>query len=38
MVCGGSGGLLDALESFDVLSFTGSADTVAIIRSHRAVT
>ena len=38
VVCGGSAGLLDALESFDVLSFTGSADTAAIIRSHRAVT
>jgi 3,4-dehydroadipyl-CoA semialdehyde dehydrogenase len=38
VICGGSGGLLDALEAFDVLSFTGSAETAALIRSHRAVT
>jgi 3,4-dehydroadipyl-CoA semialdehyde dehydrogenase len=29
--------LLDALTPFDVLSFTGSADTAAAIRSHAAV-
>jgi 3,4-dehydroadipyl-CoA semialdehyde dehydrogenase len=37
IVCGSSAGLLDALGPFDVLSFTGSADTAALIRSHRAV-
>jgi 3,4-dehydroadipyl-CoA semialdehyde dehydrogenase len=37
IVCGGSAGMLDALQPFDVLSFTGSADTAAIIRSHAAV-
>jgi 3,4-dehydroadipyl-CoA semialdehyde dehydrogenase len=29
---------MDALEPFDVISFTGSADTAALIRSHAAVT
>lgn len=38
VVCGSSAGLLDALEPFDVVSFTGSADTAALIRSHAAVT
>lgn len=37
VVCGSSQGLLDALEPFDVLSFTGSADTAATIRSHAGV-
>jgi 3,4-dehydroadipyl-CoA semialdehyde dehydrogenase len=37
IVCGGSAGLLDALQPFDVLSFTGSADTAAQIRSHAAI-
>ena len=37
IVCGSSAGLLDALEPFDVLSFTGSADTAAVIRRHAAV-
>jgi 3,4-dehydroadipyl-CoA semialdehyde dehydrogenase len=37
VICGGSAGLLDALEPFDVLSFTGSADTAALIRGHAAV-
>lgn len=37
IVCGSSHGLLDALQPFDVLSFTGSADTAALIRSHDAV-
>ena len=37
VVCGSSAGLLDALEPFDVLSFTGSAETAAVIRSHPAV-
>ncbi|MBT9597601.1 MAG: 3,4-dehydroadipyl-CoA semialdehyde dehydrogenase [Vitreoscilla sp.] len=38
VVCGSSAGLLDALQPFDVLSFTGSAETAALIRSHPAVT
>lgn len=38
IVCGGSAGLLDALAPQDVLSFTGSADTAAILRAHPAVT
>lgn len=38
IVCGSSKGLLDQLQPFDVLSFTGSADTAALIRSHEAVT
>ncbi|MBS0454590.1 MAG: 3,4-dehydroadipyl-CoA semialdehyde dehydrogenase [Proteobacteria bacterium] len=37
VVCGSSAGLLDALEEFDVLSFTGSADTAATIRRHPAI-
>jgi len=37
VVCGSSAGLLDALEPFDVVSFTGSAETAAVIRSHPAV-
>ena len=37
VVCGSSAGLLDALDPFDVLSFTGSADTAAQIRSHPAL-
>jgi 3,4-dehydroadipyl-CoA semialdehyde dehydrogenase len=37
VVCGSSAGLLDQLQSFDVVSFTGSADTAALIRSHAAV-
>ena len=37
IVCGSSAGLLDALQPFDVLSFTGSADTAALIRGHAAV-
>jgi len=38
VVCGSSAGLMDALEPFDVVSFTGSADTAALIRSRAAVT
>ena len=38
VVCGSSAGLLDALQSFDVVAFTGSAQTAALIRSHDAVT
>ncbi|MDP9122991.1 MAG: 3,4-dehydroadipyl-CoA semialdehyde dehydrogenase [Pseudomonadota bacterium] len=37
VVCGGSAGLMDALQPFDVVSFTGSAETAGIIRSHPAV-
>ncbi|MES2103785.1 MAG: 3,4-dehydroadipyl-CoA semialdehyde dehydrogenase [Pseudomonadota bacterium] len=37
IVCGSSAGLLDQLTPFDVLSFTGSADTAVAIRSHAAV-
>ncbi len=37
VVCGSSTGLLDALQPFDVLSFTGSAETAATIRRHAAV-
>ncbi|WP_342128413.1 3,4-dehydroadipyl-CoA semialdehyde dehydrogenase [Hydrogenophaga sp. OTU3427] len=38
VVCGSSAGLMDALQPFDVVSFTGSAETAAVIRSHPAVT
>ena len=38
VVCGSSAGLLDQLQGDDVLSFTGSAETAAVIRSHPAVT
>ncbi len=37
IVGGSSAGLLDQLQPFDVVSFTGSADTAAVIRSHPAV-
>lgn len=37
VVCGSSAGLMDALTPFDVVSFTGSAETAALIRSHPAV-
>ena len=37
IVCGSSAGMLDQLQPFDVLSFTGSADTAALIRRHAAV-
>ncbi|MBY0466055.1 MAG: 3,4-dehydroadipyl-CoA semialdehyde dehydrogenase, partial [Burkholderiales bacterium] len=37
IICGSSAGLLDQLQPFDVVSFTGSADTAAVIRSHPAV-
>ena len=38
VICGSSAGLMDQLQAFDVVSFTGSAETGQIIRSHRAVT
>lgn len=34
IICGSSNGLLEQLQAFDVVSFTGSADTAQIIRSH----
>jgi 3,4-dehydroadipyl-CoA semialdehyde dehydrogenase len=37
VICGSSAGLMDQLQPFDVVSFTGSADTARIIRSHPAV-
>ena len=37
VICGSSAGLLDQLQPFDVLSFTGSADTAAAIRAHPAI-
>lgn len=37
VVCGSSAGLMDQLQSFDVVSFTGSAETAQLIRSHPAV-
>jgi 3,4-dehydroadipyl-CoA semialdehyde dehydrogenase len=37
VICGSSNGLMDQLQGFDVVSFTGSADTGAVIRSHAAV-
>lgn len=37
VICGSSAGLLDALEPFDVVSFTGSAETAGVIRSHPAI-
>jgi len=37
VVCGSSAGLLDPLQPFDVVSFTGSAETATLIRSHPAV-
>ncbi|MEB8432608.1 3,4-dehydroadipyl-CoA semialdehyde dehydrogenase [Cocleimonas sp. KMM 6892] len=38
VICGSSAGLMDQLEAFDVVSFTGSAKTASIIRSHPAIT
>ena len=37
VICGSSNGLMDRLQPFDVVSFTGSAETGAVIRSHPAV-
>ncbi len=37
IVCGSAAGLLDQLQPFDVVSFTGSADTAALVRAHPAV-
>lgn len=37
IICGSSAGILDQLSPFDLLSFTGSADTAAKLRSHPAL-
>ncbi|MBV7541199.1 3,4-dehydroadipyl-CoA semialdehyde dehydrogenase [Acidovorax sp. sic0104] len=37
VIAGSSAGLMDQLGPFDVVSFTGSADTAGIIRAHAAV-
>ena len=37
VICGSSAGLMDQLQPFDVVSFTGSAETAALIRQHPAV-
>ncbi|CAG4909656.1 3,4-dehydroadipyl-CoA semialdehyde dehydrogenase [Paraburkholderia gardini] len=36
VICGGSAGLLDPIGAFDVVSFTGSAETAAKLRAHPA--
>jgi oxepin-CoA hydrolase / 3-oxo-5,6-dehydrosuberyl-CoA semialdehyde dehydrogenase len=38
LVCGGVGDLLDHLDGGDVIAFTGSAHTAAVLRAHDAVT
>ena len=37
VICGSSAGLLDQLQAFDVVSFTGSAATAEVIRNHPSV-
>lgn len=37
IVCGSPDGLLDCLNGFDMVSFTGSSDTATSIRSHSGV-
>jgi 3,4-dehydroadipyl-CoA semialdehyde dehydrogenase len=37
VIAGSSAGLMDQLQPFDVVSFTGSAETAGLIRSHPAV-
>jgi 3,4-dehydroadipyl-CoA semialdehyde dehydrogenase len=37
VICGSAAGLLEQLQPFDVLSFTGSAQTAGVIRSHPTV-
>ncbi|WP_044248661.1 3,4-dehydroadipyl-CoA semialdehyde dehydrogenase [Chondromyces apiculatus] len=34
VICGSARGLLDRIQPFDVVSFTGSADTAAKLRAH----
>ncbi|OAJ63636.1 3,4-dehydroadipyl-CoA semialdehyde dehydrogenase [Paraburkholderia ginsengiterrae] len=36
VMCGSSAGLLDQIQAYDVVSFTGSADTAATLRAHPA--
>jgi len=36
VICGSSAGLLDQIDAFDVVSFTGSAETAAKLRVHPA--
>jgi 3,4-dehydroadipyl-CoA semialdehyde dehydrogenase len=36
VICGSSAGLLDQIEAFDVVSFTGSAETASKLRAHPA--
>jgi 3,4-dehydroadipyl-CoA semialdehyde dehydrogenase len=36
VVCGSAAGLLDRIEAFDVVSFTGSAETASKLRGHAA--
>ncbi|VVE30139.1 3,4-dehydroadipyl-CoA semialdehyde dehydrogenase [Pandoraea terrigena] len=38
VICGSAAGLLDRIGPFDVVSFTGSADTAATLRAHPAFT
>jgi 3,4-dehydroadipyl-CoA semialdehyde dehydrogenase len=38
VVCGSAAGLLDRIQPFDVVSFTGSAETAQKLRGHRAFT
>ena len=37
VICGSAAGLLEQLRPFDVLSFTGSAQTAAMVRAHPTV-
>lgn len=37
VIAGSSAGLMDQLQPFDVVSFTGSAETAGVIRSHPSV-
>ena len=37
IIAGSSAGLMDALQPFDVVSFTGSAETAGVVRAHPAV-
>ncbi len=37
VIAGSSAGMMDQLRPFDVVSFTGSAETAGVIRSHPAV-
>lgn len=38
VICGSSAGLMDQLQPMDVVSFTGSAETAALIRASAAIT